>query len=119
MQYSDYLIEKIAECTQLYNLGATTNDLVESLHDQGLSLNEVCKVVAAVLEIEPAEAHIFVADNPIWIEVVDQSSPVVEEIMQVLGRDGKVEDLGDGVVVFRETLVTDALANVGAQCSVS
>ena len=86
----------------MYNLGTSCNELIEVLHDQGLSLDEVCLVLASILDIEPEEARIFVADNPIWIEVVDQSSPVIGDVMKVLDRDGNVQDMGDGLLVYRE-----------------
>jgi|GEM_PF-5745508 hypothetical protein len=107
MPFSPFLKQKIDECRQMYNLGTPCNDLIETLHDQGLSLDEVCTVLAAVLEIEPAEAHIFVADNPIWVELIDPNSPIAGEVMEVLDRDGNVEDLGDGVLVYREPLIFD------------
>jgi hypothetical protein len=104
MPTTPFLKEKIEDCRLMYYLGGTCNDLIEVLHDQGLSMNEVCQVVAAVLDIEPTEAQIFVADHPIWTEVVENNSPVGDEVKKVLDRDGTVDDLGGGVLVFREVL---------------
>jgi hypothetical protein len=104
-----FIAQKIAECRQMYNLGSSTNELIEILHDQGLSLTEVCSVIAGILGIDAAEAKIFVADHPIWTEVVDQTSPVIGEVMQVLARDGDVNVVSEGVVVFSEHLPTEAL----------
>ena len=102
MPMPPFLKEKTDECRQLYLLGSSVNDLVEKLHDEGLSLDEVCVVMGSLLDIEPNVAKIFVAEHPIWVEVIDQASPIIEQVIQVLGNDGTVEDLGDGVIVFRE-----------------
>ncbi len=79
------------------------------LHDQGLSVMEVSQVVGGILGLENEEAHVFVADSPVWVEVIEQSTPVIDQIMQVLDRDGDVEVMSDGSIVYREVLVAEHL----------
>jgi hypothetical protein len=105
MILTPFLSEKVEECRQMYGLGSTIDDLVEILHDQGLSVDDVSSVIAATLGNEFAEARLLVVGNPVWIEVVDQSSPIINEVIQVLDRDGELDDLGDGTIVFREPVV--------------
>jgi hypothetical protein len=104
-----FLSQKLDDSRQMFGLGSSIDDLVEVLHDQGLSVDEASVVLAGVLDVDAVEARVLVADNVVWVEVVDQDSPVISEVMRVLDREGQIDDLGDGVIVYREQLADERL----------
>ncbi|MCP4108924.1 MAG: hypothetical protein GY749_25825 [Desulfobacteraceae bacterium] len=73
-------IESVCICIEKLNSGVSRNDIIEFLHDSGLTIIESMKLVMSLYNISLGEAKFIVARHPVWENVVKAAEPLHEEL---------------------------------------
>lgn len=79
-------IEEIkAKCQKEIKGGKSHDEIIELLHDSGLTITESMKVVMELFKISLGEAKIVVAGHPVWSNVVEAAKPLHNDLITKMG----------------------------------
>lgn len=78
---------RIEECASQVEQGSTISEIVEELHQDGLTITESIKIIREVFHISLGDAKRTVSANPVWLGVVEASKPIQDAFIDSLKRD--------------------------------
>ena len=104
MSWTPFFEEKLNDCRLMSGAGGTIEDVVEYLHDGGLSVVELVRVIARLPAMNFADAKRAVVTHPVWTEVAEATSLAWDDVLLILEREGKVTKLDDDTIVYQERL---------------
>ena len=72
----------IQECEQSRDQGGTPNELIQLMHQRGLTITEAIKTYMKVFKVSPGEAKERVVASPLWRDIVAATEPLHDQLAE-------------------------------------
>lgn len=76
------LEEVKAKCQREVRDGRSKKEIIELLHDSGLTITESMKIIMDLYKISLGEAKMIVVSHPAWKNVVHAASPLHKDLIR-------------------------------------